>query len=163
MNETWKANVLLLLDEAYVQPEYEQTWFKDNTPDSSLIPSLHRLSAEVAARQPASGPHPAAGHANHLAASLEGAISAFKGGPHHVDWEASWNYPQPLTEEAWAKLLQRLESAYSELRSIIAANDDWEDPIRSLSVLALLSHAAFHLGAVRQIAADYLPQSTTES
>jgi len=163
MNETWKANVLLLLDEAYVQPEYKQTWFKDNSPDSSLIPSLRRLDAEVAARQPACGLHPAAGHAHHLAASLEGAISAYKGGPYHVDWEASWTFPQPLTDAVWAELLQRLEAAYTELRSVIAANEDWEDPIRSLSVLALLSHAAFHLGAIRQIAADHLPQTTTES
>lgn len=151
MDATWKANVLLLLDEAYTQAEYKQTWIKDNEPNSSLIPAFDQLSAEEASGDTGIGRNPPAGHAHHLAVSLEAAARAFRGGPYEVDWEASWRYPQPLTEEAWADLRVRLAAAYADLRSIIAANDDWEDPIRSLSVLALLAHAAYHLGSVRQI------------
>jgi hypothetical protein len=156
VNEVWKGNVLRLLDEAYVQLEYRQTWFKDNQPHSSLIPAFRSLSAADAGRSPALGRNAPAGHASHLAASLEGAARAFRGVPYEVDWEASWIFPRPLSDEGWGSLCDRLEAAYLDLRGIVAENEDWADPIRSLSVMALLAHAAYHLGSVRQIAYDSL-------
>ncbi|AIE84697.1 DinB family protein [Fimbriimonas ginsengisoli] len=159
MDELWKQSAIDLLDEAYVSPEYEHTWFKDNDPDSSLIPSFRSLTAEDAERKPVVGRNAVAGHAVHLATSLEGAAIAMRGGPYAVDWEKSWEFPRPLTQAAWEEICDRLERAYLDVRGIVAANTDWSNPIYSKSVQALLAHAAYHLGSIRQIAADRLPRA----
>jgi hypothetical protein len=157
MNDAIRDDLLALLDEAYVSEEYASTWFKDNDPASSLLPSLDLLSAEVAGRRPPIGRNPIAGHAAHLATSLEATARTMRGGPWEIDWEASWNVPEPLDEAAWTALRDRLRTAYAEARAAIAEADLQPEHFRPLA--ALLAHAAYHLGAVRQLGADVLPHA----
>lgn len=152
-----RDGLLLLLDEAYINEEYKSTWFKDNDPASSIIPSLDVLTAEQASRIPPIGRNPVAGHASHLANALEAFVRVAKGGEWDIDWEASWNFPEPLDDEAWAALRARLRAAYMEARAGIAATEFREEFFVPLA--ATLAHSAYHLGAIRQLAADVLPHS----
>jgi hypothetical protein len=152
-----RDNLLTLLDEAYINEEYKNTWFKDNDPASSILPSLDVLTAEQAARQPPIGRNPIAGHAHHLATALEALVRVTQGQPWEIDWEASWNFPHPLDEAAWSALRARLRKAYTEARAGLAATEFREEFF--LPLAATLAHSAYHLGAIRQLAADVLPHA----
>ncbi|MGV3614433.1 MAG: DinB family protein [Fimbriimonas sp.] len=152
-----RDSLLMLLDEAYVSEGHESTWFKDNEPSSSIIPSLDVLTAEQAGRTPPIGRNPVAGHAAHLATALEAFTRAARGGPWEIDWEASWNFAQPLDDAAWQALRDRLQTAYTESRAALAEGEFKEEYF--LPLAASLAHAAYHLGAIRQLAADVLPHA----
>jgi hypothetical protein len=106
---------------------------------------------------PPIGRNPVAGHAHHLATALEALARVMKGQPWEIDWEASWKFPEPLDEATWSALRERLRAAYADARAGIAATEFKEEFF--LPLAATLAHSAYHLGAIRQIAADVLPHS----
>ena len=157
MDQQIRDGLLILLDEAHISEGHENTWFKDNDPSSSICTSLDVISAERAAQMPPIGRNPIAGHACHLAAALEAFARAMKGGPYEIDWEASWNFPQPLDEAAWEGVRTRLRKAYADVRDYIAAADVKVEHV--FFIASTLAHSAYHLGAIRQLGADVLPHS----
>lgn len=147
-----KEELLILLDEAYIREEYKETWFKDNQPNSSFIPYIDATSWEEAVREPACGRNPIAGHTQHLMKSLEAAAKTIRGGPWEMDWEASWVLPSPFAAEEWEAMRARIRAVYADVRQAIVDNFSESDTFMRLATMGLLSHPAYHLGSVRQMA-----------
>jgi hypothetical protein len=160
MMEPWREDLLALLDEAYVAEAQPTTWFKDYEPRSSVAETLDQLSVEAACRPPLEGRYPVAAHARHLTLSLEALANALQGHEWRMDWEASWHLPPDFDESQWSELRTRLRRSYAAVEEGIRARDDWSDFYIRRGTLSALAHAAYHLGAIRQIAAQELIHAT---
>ena len=67
-----------------------------------------------------------------------------------MDWKQSWMV-QTVTEPEWEKLLEELKLEYHNLQNNMPANPDLNDKMFVTSGVALVAHAAYHLGAIRQM------------
>jgi hypothetical protein len=136
---------------------YDSTWFKDNDPGGSFIPSLDQLSAAQASESPACGRNTVAGHAAHISFHLQALVDFIRTGvwQERLDWESSW-HKQEVTDEEWSALRARLREQATTVHDHIRKMpmDSEEDTLTG--AVALVAHCAYHLGAVRQIAACHL-------
>lgn len=60
-----------------------------------------------------------------------------------------------VDEAAWGTLRADVARAFAELRAALAGDPDLSDPIMLRGVLALASHAAYHLGAIRVLVKQF--------
>lgn len=146
----WRKSLLALFEEIYAGPPNPRgTWIVENEADSGVFGSLDRLGAEEASAPPLAGRNTVAAHANHLLYSLQFANAWMRGERPKSMWEESW-HRQHVTEEEWATLRQNLKAEFavtvSHLRSTPVADEE-----TLTGCLALAAHAAYHLGAVRQL------------
>ena len=143
-------NVLLeLFKEAYTGPNGPNTWFIDNRPGSGLFGTLDGVSAEDASRLTPTGSSVAA-HAEHLRWSLALTSAYVRGENPTPSWAESWAV-KTVDAEAWKKLQADLRREYEEVRAALGRQEDLSDPQMLTGVMALTPHAAYHLGAVRQL------------
>ena len=140
-----------LFTEAYEgRRDHPYTWFTDNEPDAALFGTLRGLSAEEASTPPAPGSSTVAAHTEHLRWSLALANAYIRGEKPQPDWEESWSVATVDTA-AWDRLRAELRAEYDVLRGAIKAQEDWSQPQYLIGTLALIPHAAYHLGAIRQL------------
>lgn len=143
-------NVLLeLFTEAYTGPNGPNTWFIDNRPGSGLFGTLDRVSAEDASRLSPTGSSIAA-HAEHLRWSLALTSAYVRGENPTPSWAESWTV-KTVDVEAWKKLQADLRREYEEVAAALGRQEDFFDPKMLTGIVALTPHAAYHLGAVRQL------------
>ncbi|KAA0224633.1 MAG: hypothetical protein AKCLJLPJ_01217 [Fimbriimonadales bacterium] len=148
-----------LLEEAYLAEYYESTWFKDNDPESSLLLTLDQLTHEQASRKPAVGRYTVAAHAAHVLFALEVGLAYARGEQPRPDWESSWG-TSSVDEEGWARLREDLRRKAKEWIAFVRKVPTLpEDPNHARGLLGSLAHAAYHLGAVRQLVADVMKRS----
>lgn len=135
----------------------EGTAFVENTGKDGvahgLLPTLGRLNAAQASRDL----HGAsiAGHAQHAAFHLEVAVRWDRDGERGpFDWKGSF-YPAQVNEQEWLDVQARLKRAYQEFVEFVRTQKDQPaDGDLSGSVAGVVAHAAYHLGAVRQMAKE---------
>lgn len=143
-------NVLLeLFQEAYTGPNGPNTWFIDNRPESGLFGTLGGVSAEDASRLSPSGSSIAA-HAEHLRWSLALANAYVRGENPTPSWAESWTV-KAVDTKSWDKLRADLRGEYEEVAAALGRQEDFSDPQMLTGIVALTPHAAYHLGAVRQL------------
>ncbi len=142
-----------LLTEAYAgPPDPSSTWFIDNEPDSGILGILAGVSAaEASLSVDGSGGAGTtiAANAEHLRWSLANANAALRGEDYNGNWSESWNTFN-ADAAAWERLRQELRTEFETLRDAIQKQDDLSGDYLT-GVLALLPHAAYHLGTVRQM------------
>lgn len=104
-----------------------------------LLPTLARLSSEQASQDI----HGAsiAGHARHAAFHMEVTLRWAAGERGPFDWQGSF-LPAAVSTQQWQEVQGRLQAAYTALQQAELSNSD---------LAASLAHAAYHLGAVRQM------------
>ena len=145
--------VVVLLTEAYAgPPNPSSTWFIDNEPDSGILGVLKQVSAEEASRPVDGEGKPGstiAANAEHLRWSLSRANAYLRGEVPEGRWQESWQLIR-ADPAHWDKLRADLRSEYETLRAAILRQDDLQDEYL-LGVLALIPHAAYHLGTIRQM------------
>jgi hypothetical protein len=142
-----------LLEEVHVSaPNPRSTWMTSNEPDSGFLGTLSGITAEDASRAPAPGMNTIAAHAEHLRYSLSLANRAFRGENAYAtaDWAGSWR-TQTVDAEAWERLREGLRGEHTRLLEAIRTRPEWTDPMIFQGSLALIGHAAYHLGAIRQL------------
>jgi len=66
-----------------------------------------------------------------------------------VNWEDSWLI-ETVNDDEWSALQTSLKSAYEGALKCLAAIDSW-DSTKAGMAIGLISHSAYHLGAIRQI------------
>lgn len=143
-------NVLLeLFQEAYTGPNGPYTWFIDNRPDSGLFGTLEQVSAEDASRPSPTGSSIAA-HAEHLRWSLALTNAYVRGENPTPSWAESWTV-KTVDARAWDKLRAELRREYDAVLAALGRQEDFSDPQMLTGIVALTPHAAYHLGAVRQL------------
>jgi len=146
-------STLTLLEEAYLgPPDPPETWFSDDEADSGILGIIARVSADQASRSVdgtgARGSTIAA-NVEHLRWSLANANGALQGAPYRTDWHTSWDLIQS-DPAAWDELRAGLRKEFDTLCSLLKTQQDLPGAYLN-GVLALVPHAAFHLGLIRQM------------
>jgi hypothetical protein len=145
-------SVVELLTEAYQGPsDPARTWFIDNEPDAGVFGLLSSLNAAQASRS-LDGSEAAgstiASHIEHLRWSLAMMNAAIRGEPLR-DWKESWLLIE-ADQERWDRLRTDLKAEFETVRQALLSQTELPEPYVT-PLLALLPHAAYHLGTVRQM------------
>ena len=144
-------SIVDLFTEAYAgPPDPTSTWFIDNEPDCGILGILKGVSAaEASASVDGSGGRGTtiAANAEHLRWSLANANAALRGEP-LGKWSESWNLIG-ADAASWDALRAALRQEYETLRQAIKNQSELEGDYLT-GVMALVPHAAYHLGTIRQ-------------
>jgi hypothetical protein len=144
--------IITLFTEAYAgPPNPSSTWFIDNEPDSGILGLIATVSAAEASW---SSNHNSPGtsiasHAEHLRWSLANANSALEGKPYQANWSESWTTLE-VDQMKWDWLRLSLRTEYEMLIENLQKQKDMSGDFL-LGTLALLPHAGYHLGTIRQL------------
>ena len=149
METTFKEALLELFSEAYTGPNHAYTWFIDNAPGSGLFGTLDALNAEEASHAGPSG-RTIAAHAEHLRWSLALANAFARNEEPQLDWKESWTVKW-VDADAWERLKNDLRGEYETLYAALERQEDFSDRQLLTGIMALVPHAAYHLGAIRQL------------
>lgn len=145
-------SVVDLLTEAYAgPPDPGSTWFIDNEPDSGILGLLDRTSALEASTSVDGGGAAGstiASNAEHLRWSLANMNAAIRG-EDFGRWSESWNLIE-ADPAGWDRLRAELRSEFEILTEALKKQTELEEEYLT-GVLALLPHAAYHLGTIRQM------------
>ena len=128
--------------------------FMLNPGDAGLLASLDLLSADVASRASQGGATIAA-HTDHLRYGLS-LMNRWAGGEKNpfanADWSQAWQTTS-VTASEWAELRRALRTEVERWLDVLKS----DRTIRGKeldAVVGTLIHLGYHLGAIRQIAAD---------
>ncbi len=136
-------------EEVYDGPKHSYTWFIGNDPGSGLLGTLSTLNAAEASTPLIEGGTTIAAHVEHLRWSLEKANKFMRGEKPEMVWSESWSV-RVVDEASWVKMINQVREEYSSAVEQIKYAM-WESEEQVLEVLALAPHAAYHLGAIRQM------------
>jgi hypothetical protein len=122
-----------------------------NAGDEGLAGSLARLSAGEASARP-DGRSSVAAHVRHILYGLELLNREARGEAiSGTNYAASWTQ-QEVTDAEWTDLRGTLDRHAHDWMSAVGQRTDW-DAEALTTVVAELAHVAYHLGAIRQLAA----------
>ena len=144
-------SITTLFSEAYAGPANpSSTWFIDNEPDSGILGLIAKVTASEASWS-TNRNHPGttiAAHVEHLRWSLENANGALQGKPYQGNWSESWN-TLDTDEEKWGQLRSDLRKEFELLLENLRKQNELAGDYLT-GVMALIPHAAYHLGTIRQ-------------
>lgn len=146
-------SVVDLLTEAYAgPPDPASTWFIDNEPDSGilgLIRGLTAAQASVSVDSSGADGTTIASHVEHLRWSLAMMNAAVRDEPFEEKWSESWR-TLAADPAGWEALRSALCSEFETLRQALQRQAELPEDYLT-GTLALLPHAAYHLGTIRQM------------
>jgi len=141
-----------LFTEAYGgPPNPSSTWFIDNELDSGILGIIAGITAQEASwssRKDDPGTT-IASHVEHLRWSLANANGAMQGKSYQGNWKESWNTLQ-ADSARWDQLRVDLRNEFEALKDNLGKQTVLEGAFL-LGVMALVPHAAYHLGTIRQL------------
>lgn len=150
LTESLFREVLEQFREAYEGPGEEYPWFIDPSPDSGLLGTLDSLTAREASKPITRGGTTIAAHAEHLRWSLALANALFNGDVGQPDIAESWRV-RVVDADEWKTLRFELRREFTLLHHAIERQANWSDAEFLSGTIALVPHAAYHLGAIRQM------------
>jgi len=117
---------------------------------TSLEETLAEISAEEASRTTVDGGTTIAGHTSHIRFYID-ILGRYMDGTlkEKVDWSQSW-LVREVSEFDWNTLRQGIANGYKDIKKRFDAISDWDDKAIG-GVLGVITHTAFHLGAIRQM------------
>lgn len=148
--ETMLAPMLDILHELYIGTEDESTWVIDAKPGYGFTRTIKTVTAQEASTPIVNGGSTIAAHTYHLKWSINFALEFYSGNQPDGNWPESWKV-RKVNDAEWAALQQELLDSYHTLKDTIAAVKDWSNPFLIKGTIALLPHAAYHLGAIKQL------------
>lgn len=151
---TLREAIDLLLQEAYDgPPNPDTTLFVNNHPDAGVLGTVKHLNAEQAWYRPDGLSHSVAEHLTHMLFALNHASQCAAADQDlEADWEESWSAGEP-DEAHWQTLQRQLREAHLRMRMWVHADETFATKQNIARLLAAIAHAAYHLGAIRQVAA----------
>ncbi len=123
------------------------TWFVEGS--EVLKATLADLSGEEASRSLGDGINSIAAHVIHLTYYLELSTDGMKKIERESNWGGSWA-KQVTTDAEWEVAKQNCATKFQEFSEILSTHD-LSDPDDLTYAIANLGHAAYHLGAIRQL------------
>lgn len=148
--ETLIDPLLDLLAEVYIGSRGEESWVIDAHPGHGFTAAIKTITAEQASTPLVEGGTTIAAHTEHLRWSLHFALKFYQGEVPSSNWEESWKI-RTVNDAEWQTLQQDLLEVYNTVKQRIAGVDNWSDPFLLKGTLALLPHAAYHLGSIKQL------------
>jgi hypothetical protein len=156
MNDTdsvFKRALSKMLIEVFDGPPGREAYLL-NPGDPGLLRQLDSIDARAASARPMAGKTTIATHADHVHFGLT-LLNRWAAGEEYpfagADWNASWKRGT-VTEEQWRTLRENLRREAERWRQFVAAREEWDD-LTASGALSSAAHAAYHLGALRQILA----------
>jgi hypothetical protein len=125
---------------------------------TGLFQTLDNISAEVASAQARPEGSTIAAHTEHIRFYVDVHHKLMLGSTEHIDWDHSWRI-KTVKGAQWDELRQGLRRAYEAIARELRALDSWGEDEISVA-LAITSHTAYHLGAIRQLLLAVEPQAT---
>jgi hypothetical protein len=152
--DTIFRNALIkLLVEIFEGPPADEAYLL-NPGDVGLLRQLDSLTAAEASTRPMPGKTTIAEHVDHVLYGLT-LLNRWAAGEANpwadADWNASWQRGA-VTEEQWQALRDNLRRAAVLWKHAVATRGEWND-LTAAGAMASAAHTAYHLGAIRQIAA----------
>jgi hypothetical protein len=147
------AALEMLTTEAFLQAGPQAAWFL-NPNDPGFAGELAKISAERASQEPAPGRKTIASHAAHINFHLTLLNRYAAGEPNPfatADWAESWTVVS-VSHAAWEDLRGDIERNARTWVAFVRQPREWD--LMGLSgAFASAAHAAYHLGAIRQMSA----------
>jgi uncharacterized damage-inducible protein DinB len=144
-----RAQVVALLDEAFLGPPEGEAYGDFTTgPGTGWLATLAGCRPGLASARPFGVRPSIAAHAEHVRLSLESENAVAEGQALEPDWEAAW-LTSPADRQALAAAEEGLRQAYEATRRRLL-EQPWRDGTDVRRSLAVVVHAAYHLGAARQ-------------
>ncbi len=129
-------------------PDGDPTWVTNGGREGGVYGTLADLTAEEASREVAGTT--IAAHAEHLRWAIDLVNAYFEGETPPASWAESWSVTV-VDEPAWEALKARVRRAGDRLLAAIPAKHSWREEFAANGALASYGHAAYHLGAMRQL------------
>ena len=135
-----------------------------NPGDPGLLKSLDRLSAADASRLSPEGGASIAAHVDHVCYGFE-VLNRWLGGDEDAfakaDYSQSWKRTL-VSDAAWAQLLARLAAEVRQWTEVLPHVDATQQ-LHVTGSIAIITHLAYHLGAIRQINRSIRGPAATDS
>ena len=148
VQEDYTNNFFTLLKETFEGPP-PQTASAYLDQGAGLFQTLESINAEVASRSVKPGAPTIAAHCNHVRFYITALDGFMRGTLDKVDWKESWRV-QTVNPSEWERLKKELRQAYMTITEYLQSVESWGDtPIGD--GMAIVTHTAYHLGAIRQL------------
>ncbi|HZT59849.1 MAG TPA: hypothetical protein VFA21_14660 [Pyrinomonadaceae bacterium] len=146
VTELFRKAIYDCLDETF---ERHHGIYLDN--GTSLFETLEGISAEDASRAIAEGCAPVAAHVEHVRFYLDALDEVMrKEEVIKVDWREVWGNVRGVTPAEWDEMKRRLRASYQRVLTTMKNDERWQGEYGAAGSLAVLTHTAYHLGAIRQ-------------
>jgi hypothetical protein len=144
--ETLKSNILDMLEETFIKP---RGIYLDRAKGGLLetLETLEKISVEAASRETPTQRSIAA-HVEHIRVYVVALHGYMNGATGKTDWDASWQ-TYSVTDLEWRVLRDNLKTAYEALMADLLELGD--NDLKFAEALAILTHTAYHFGAIRQL------------
>jgi hypothetical protein len=120
-------------------------------PTSGWLPTLEGLTAAQASWSPGPGRPTVRAQSGHLLYCLEIFLAAENGQCTEPDWPGSWTV-QSTDETGWQEHIAAVRMVVGQVLDALRSSRSWPEP-RLAAAIIQVTHAAYHLGALRQVAA----------
>jgi hypothetical protein len=142
--------IIEFLSEAYDGPSHPYTWFINNDPESGILGTIKKLKAEEALTPIIENGTTIAAHIEHLRWSLNKTNLLLNGEDPTMNWSESWRVRR-VDSEDWMLLIEQLSGEFNRLVQSLSSGVSLASDEQLKEALALIPHAAYHLGAIRQM------------
>ena len=136
-----------ILSETFEGPEGNSSWFTESKPGSGLFGTIDPLSSEEASVL-IEGVTIAA-HTDHTGYHLWANNLSLEGRKQDFNWAESWEIGSVAHDE-WEDIKNGLHHEYMKMTEHISQEHDFNSSTATI-LLGALAHAAYHLGAIRQM------------
>jgi hypothetical protein len=142
--------IIEFLVEVYDGPSHQYTWFINNEPDSGILGTIKKLKPEEASTPIIINGTTIAAHVEHLRWTLNKTNSLLSGENPTMNWSESWQI-RKVDSTQWVLLIEQLREEFKTLIRSLSSAYGWASDEQFKEVLALIPHAAYHLGSIRQM------------
>lgn len=156
--ETVREACLTLMKEAFPGGDPGEVWFTDGGPESGLFGALDSVDAKQASTPAREGGPTVAQIAAHVRFLLQFGNALFQNQQPRGTWEGSWSVHE-VDEEEWLQLRAEIRSEYQNAITLIERFPAWQNRMALTGAFGQIAHAAYHLGAIRQIIRQLEAQS----
>lgn len=139
--------IITILSETFEGPEGNGSWFTESKPGSGLFGTIDRLSYEEASIL-IEGVTIAA-HTDHTRYHLWANNQVLEGKTQELNWKESWQIGA-VTKDEWEQIKKGLHYEYMTMTEHLNDERNLDSP-STTSILGTIAHAAYHLGAIRQM------------
>ena len=118
--------------------------------DTSLFATIDKLSGEQASTSVGENEATIASHLEHIRFYLT-VLKEFisQNETDVVDWKQSW-LVNTVDESEWEELKKAVGNDYRDLKETLKKFESWNEK-KIAGAMAIVTHSAYHLGAIRQI------------
>jgi hypothetical protein len=145
--EDFRASILALWTEIFEPTGDGPHWILDT--GTSLFETLSDISAEEASIPVSKQSSNLAAQVNHTSYYIEalrdGIATNFEA---KADWDGSWQVGA-VDDAQWQALIEKLRANYDWFTKLANENELWNEDYVG-GAIAMVAHAAYHLGEIRQ-------------